>query len=107
MSIEIHHLPRGAGKTTKAMEWLAADPYRVLVTTSYRRRQQLLLLPYDVREHQIITSDEALLGNSLRGRRISAMGFDDLDIILKMLFRSEVDFITLTKEETVHDHHGS
>lgn len=88
--------PRGGGKTAAAIAWLRDNPGGVLIVhdESYAKR---LRKEHGLTGEQVVSYGSA----SLRGRRVSAVGVDNLDLILGHLLGTgpaPVSLVTATGE---------
>lgn len=83
--VEYVSLPRGAGKTTRVIEWFCEDPHnRAVVTINYSEAERLYRLARKksdckVKREQFVTADKTTAG-TLRGSRLD-IAVDNFDLI--------------------------
>lgn len=83
---------RQAGKTTRLIEMLKNDPYAFMVVFSYSEKSRLSLLYPELRE-QIVTA-----GTDLRGRQVSKVYIDNLEMVLAQQFGITPSLVTADVE---------
>lgn len=83
---------RQAGKTTRLIEILKNDPYAFMVVFSYGEKSRLSLLYPELRE-QIVTA-----GTDLRGRQVSKVYIDNLEMVLAQQFGITPSLVTADVE---------
>lgn len=102
--MDVINLGRRYGKTTKMVEWLRETPDSVLVVVHGAEKVRILdqyfsSTPEEREEYEdrILTFNKAL---TLRGRRQTTIGIDNLDVILNMAIAPHrVGPVTITEEE--------
>lgn len=89
---------RGGGKTYDLMWKLVGDPDAVVVVHSYGERDRLQK-DYPTIKNQIYCIDSVISGK-LRGKKISVIHVDNLDLILPFLLgNNRIGTVTLTPED--------
>lgn len=81
---------RQAGKTTRIVEILKADPNGALITHSVLRADQLR------REHPELADQIYPVRQEIRGHNFSNLYVDDIDLVLAALLDKPVTFGTMT-----------
>lgn len=101
--MEVINLGRGMGKTAKMVEWLRETPGSVLVVVHGAEKVRILDQHFpgekerEKYEKRILTFNQAL---TLRGRRQTTIGIDNIDVILNIaLAPHRVGPVTLSEEE--------
>lgn len=102
--MNIIHSPRGAGKTTKAIEWLKEDlDKRVLITYSHNEENRLKQI-YPECAHRIVDWESYLRSIKQGGSSFSRIEnprlmIDNADLFIQKIFDWHVTDLTFTKDE--------
>lgn len=83
---------RGFGRTNHAVEWLKADPSRVLVVHSAAEKDRICT-EYGVSGRRVLTYDRARSGG-LRGRDHESIGIDNVEIFVQSMLGMPIAFMT-------------
>lgn len=101
--MQIIMLPRRGGKTVRAVGWLREDESRILVVPNVHMKRILLDAHADLIGRVFYARELSEKLNPLRGgRRVSAIGIDELTLVMQELLGGTVSFATDTiyyKEE--------
>jgi hypothetical protein len=102
-NIGISVLPRGAGKTTRILEWMRAAPegeHRVCVSATQQEAMRLLRENRDLESWQFVGPDDVTAkawSGVLAGRGGQVvLGLDNADLILRRLMRWPIGTATWT-----------
>lgn len=103
--MKIINEPRGAGKTTKLVEWLKSAKkqhpkcYPIIITFSATEAKRLQV-EYDLRPDQVMSWHQYQ-------QRVSGinevLALDNADMILEDLVHSKIDIITITKHDELEN----
>lgn len=103
--MEIDYSPRGAGKTTRLIQWLSEDNRRILLTFS-RSEAERLQATYDKEDRlgfsqRICTFSDYIerRGIAWRSGQNNEVGIDNADIILQTMIQDNLSLISVTKDE--------
>ncbi len=101
--MNIIHEPRGAGKTTKAIEWLRKHPERILITYSHEEENRLKQMYPDC-SNRIVDWKSFMEARKNRGTFFSRMQnprlmIDNADMFIQKIFDWNVTDLTFTKDE--------
>lgn len=94
--MEILHIPRGAGKTTKMIEWLRQDSARLLITFSHDEENRLKSLHPDLADR--ILDWRSYQKRYRPGYHVKEIAIDNADIILQEMFDAPISLITMTED---------
>lgn len=95
--MKIDYSPRASGKTTRLIEWLRADPHRLMITFSIREEVRLKEIYRDVAER--ILDWHSYQRSSLGSRRIDQVCIDNVDLLLQRLCRESISLMSATTDE--------
>jgi hypothetical protein len=99
--MNIDYSSRGAGKTTRLIEWLARDERNVLITFSHDEENRLKRL-YPQIANRIVDWQSYIAarqhGGSFFDNDFHKLGVDNADIVLERVLRNYVKKASFTKE---------
>lgn len=91
---------RGAGKTTRMVEWLKDNPTRILITfnnkEAERIRQQFNLEPQDA--NRVLGWQDYLDRKGMGKLRYANIGIDNADMILQNMVYDPIENISLSQD---------
>jgi hypothetical protein len=90
--------PRQGGKTSKMIEWLNGDPYRLLITFSVQEADRIAQT-FNVERFRVLSFDEYMRGLSKGKIRMREVSIDNADMVMQSLFSEEIKNVTFTKNE--------
>lgn len=96
--MRVDYSPRQSGKTTRAVEWVRADPQRVLITFSQREMQRLRETYEDIAGRIFDWDTYRRLHLNVQAK-IEEVGIDNADLILQRQVRHPLKLLTISDEE--------
>ena len=94
--MDVDYSPRAAGKTTRMIEWLRANPQRLLITINHLEENRLKRLYPDVSTR--ILDWESYRHRYPHGAQMKEAAIDNADIVLEGLLRQRLAKISITDD---------
>jgi hypothetical protein len=95
--MKLDYSPRGAGKTTRLIEWLRDDKERLMLTFSHDEENRLKREYPDVAT-QIVDWDSYQHSKGVVGRRYKECAIDNAELILQQRMRHPISMMSITED---------
>jgi hypothetical protein len=93
---EIDYSARGAGKTTRLIEWLRQKPERILITVSHNEENRLKRLYPELSTR--IVDWRSYQQRYMHGSPIKEVSIDNADLILQEMFRQRISRVSISDD---------